>query len=467
MFIAAAYCLFLFLEFSSTQEVRYEPIRSKGRSEDTELWSKGTDEYVRGYGLSFEWLNVTTQDDVELWIHHLWNPRIEGTKVPMLMVHALAVNGDVFLLNLPEHDLAMTLANNGYDVYMVNFRGSSYSPLSVEQYVNTSLDDCIFKDLPTTVDFVLEKTNRSDLNIVAYSKGTYVTLGLLANSPEYNRKVRLLVLMTPVTAISRPPLLLFSVFYFLEIGIKTFGTALANLLDTNLLLDVQHLFGVPFVIDRLAHIAPLGAQCVWNSAFSGYPDCISRTNLNIDLLEKMFIRGFPDKAYAREVIQFSQNSKSERFQSYSPSWFDGDAGLIFPALKSLLAPWSDDGSLENVKEYSLSAISAPVAILQANRELFSQPKDYTRIRNSLCPNIIGGKLSPHKYVFEVNVSNYLHVDFGVGAHNDDVYVNAYYMIIREHDLSLDSSLATVLGYVDADFSHLSPQSCDICSECDR
>ena len=169
-------------------------------------------------------------------------------------------------------------------------------------------------------------------------------------------------------------------------------------------------------------------------------------------------------------------------------------------------------SLQDVWKYDLTRVSAPVAILQVSEDIFSQPRDYKRIRNQLCSNIIGGNLSPHKCrwtslgkfkvsaygqvflfgstgrdpqdflsrfnfrtltdsveytrtfdsisdAFEVNIPNYQHVDPVVGRNNAALFANAYYMIMREFDISMDSTSRDVLGYVDADFSHLTPQTC--------
>lgn len=96
------------------------------------------DIYVRSYGLSFEWLEVTTEDNVKIKIHHFWNPRVKGTKIPVLMLPPILTDGDVFLLNRPEGNFAMTLATQGYDIFVANYRASRYSPIPAEKYVSTT-----------------------------------------------------------------------------------------------------------------------------------------------------------------------------------------------------------------------------------------------------------------------------------------------------------------------------------------
>ena len=66
-------------------------------------------------------------------------------------------------------------------------------------------------------------------------------------------------------------------------------------------------------------------------------------------------------------------------------------------------------------------------------------------------------------VFQINVTNYHHVDVLVSVRNNEYFGNALYMMMREHDITLEPDLESVLGFIEADFSHLSPQPCDQCA----
>ena len=161
MRVIPALWLFLTLSVGHAQNitVRYEPLRNMDIVSDRAAWAESSvsrhegsviflqinrsemlirlsstqEHWVRSYGLSFEWLNVTTKDNATLGIHHLWNPRVNGTKIPVLTFPPLAADGDVFLLNRPEGNFIMTLANQGYDVFLGNFRTSRYSSATPRQ----------------------------------------------------------------------------------------------------------------------------------------------------------------------------------------------------------------------------------------------------------------------------------------------------------------------------------------------
>lgn len=54
-------------------------------------------------------------------------------------------------------------------------------------------------DLPAAIDDILEVTKQPKAHLVAHSKGASAALELLAGKTDYNEKVRILLLLTPVT----------------------------------------------------------------------------------------------------------------------------------------------------------------------------------------------------------------------------------------------------------------------------
>ena len=66
------------------------------------------------------------------------------------------------------------------------------------------VDDNAFLDAQIIFDHVLEVTNQPQLHLIGFSKGTTIAMMLLSSRVEYNEKVRLLILIAPVTYISTP-----------------------------------------------------------------------------------------------------------------------------------------------------------------------------------------------------------------------------------------------------------------------
>lgn len=62
--------------------------------------------------------------------------------------------------------------------------------------------------MTTAIDFILEKTGYSKLDMVGYSLGTTIALAGLSDRPEYNSKINKLVLMAPTSRFKSSRMLL-------------------------------------------------------------------------------------------------------------------------------------------------------------------------------------------------------------------------------------------------------------------
>lgn len=62
-------------------------------------------------------------------------------------------------------------------------------------------------DLSASIDYVLNTTKKSDLYYVGHSQGTIVAFVLLAERPEYNKKVRVASILAPISYMAHFPTL--------------------------------------------------------------------------------------------------------------------------------------------------------------------------------------------------------------------------------------------------------------------
>lgn len=104
--------------------------------------------------------------------------------------------------------LAYLLADEGYDVWMGNARGTRYSrkheTLNVTQseFWDFSFDEIGRIDLPESIDYILGKTDQDDLFYVGHSQGTTVFYVMCSVKPEYNEKIIAQFSMAPVAFLS-------------------------------------------------------------------------------------------------------------------------------------------------------------------------------------------------------------------------------------------------------------------------
>lgn len=113
-------------------------------------------------------------------------------------------------LNAPHisDSLAIELANQGYDVWMGNSRGSTYSLNHTKydyktdwRYWDFSFHEIGLYDLPATINYILERRQRKSLAYIGHSQGNLAMFILQSLHPEWSRKVKPFVAMAPVAFI--------------------------------------------------------------------------------------------------------------------------------------------------------------------------------------------------------------------------------------------------------------------------
>ncbi|KAF0288963.1 Lipase 3 [Amphibalanus amphitrite] len=156
---------------------------------------------ARSRGYAAEEHIVTTADGYLLGIH-----RLPGRGAPVLLQHGLMDSSAAWLLN-PHRPLAYMLADRGYDVWLGNARGNTYS----RAHVNITADDPEFwkftwdqmgqYDSPAMIDYILETTGQQQIFWVGHSMGTTMFWVMMNDHPEYNDKVALMQGLGPVARV--------------------------------------------------------------------------------------------------------------------------------------------------------------------------------------------------------------------------------------------------------------------------
>ncbi|KAF7987255.1 hypothetical protein HCN44_003017 [Aphidius gifuensis] len=158
---------------------------------------------IESWGYPAEQHNITTDDGYILKAFRIpWSPlnlsKKNQQKPVVLMLNGMALLSDVWLLS-PNRSLAKQLADEGYDVWLGNYRGTTHGRDHVtlspndKKFWNFSIYEFGYYDVPSTIDYVLNATNQNSLIVLGYSLGTTSLFTTLSERPEYNSKVQLMI----------------------------------------------------------------------------------------------------------------------------------------------------------------------------------------------------------------------------------------------------------------------------------
>ncbi|KAJ9170007.1 hypothetical protein P3X46_018144 [Hevea brasiliensis] len=110
-----------------------------------------------------------------------------GNKTPVLLQHGILMDGAVWVMLPPGQSLAFLLADNGFDVWLANARGtessSGHTSLRPNDpaFWNWSWDELAGFDLPATFQYVHNQTGQQ-LHYVAHSLGTLTALSAFSKN---------------------------------------------------------------------------------------------------------------------------------------------------------------------------------------------------------------------------------------------------------------------------------------------
>ncbi|KAL9323676.1 hypothetical protein ACSQ67_008533 [Phaseolus vulgaris] len=163
------------------------------------------------HGYKCQELQVTTEDGYILSLQRIPQGRTEvgdseTKKQPVIIQHGVLVDGRAWLLNSPEQNLPMILADNGFDVWIVNARGTTYSRQHISldpskpAYWNWCWDDMVTYDLPAIFNYVSNQTGQK-INYVGHSLGTLIALASFTEGKLVNQ-LKSAALLCPVAYLS-------------------------------------------------------------------------------------------------------------------------------------------------------------------------------------------------------------------------------------------------------------------------
>ncbi|XP_063447132.1 gastric triacylglycerol lipase-like [Mytilus trossulus] len=154
---------------------------------------------------------VPTEDGFILGVHRIpygRNDKPGGSKPVVLLQHGLLADSSCYLFNGYNGSLGFILADAGYDVWLGNSRGNTYSMKHTkynstqEQFWDFSWQDMADKDLPAMVDYTLKTTNQTSLVYIGHSQGTLTGFTGFSRNRQLAKKVKLFIALAPIAKLA-------------------------------------------------------------------------------------------------------------------------------------------------------------------------------------------------------------------------------------------------------------------------
>jgi len=163
-------------------------------------------ELIKKYGYPCEIHNCETQDGYLLEMHRIPHGKsvTQNNQVPILVVHGLLCSSADWVIPGPGVALGYLLVDRGYDVWLANCRGNTYSRKhnalnpNRSKFWNYSFQEIANYDLPAMIDYILKLTKKDQVYYVGHSQGTTAFYALCSLLPSYNNKIAAMISLAPV-----------------------------------------------------------------------------------------------------------------------------------------------------------------------------------------------------------------------------------------------------------------------------
>ncbi|KAM9062250.1 lipase member M [Sarcophilus harrisii] len=372
-------------------------------------------EIIQHHGYPWEEYEVATEDGYILTVNRIpWGKDTHedpGPRPIVLLQHGLLGDASNWILNLPNNSLGFILADAGYDVWMGNSRGNTWSckhkTLSVEQdeFWAFSYDEMARFDLPAVINFILQKTGQEKIFYVGYSQGTTMAFIAFSTMPELAQRIKMYFALAPIASVkhSKSPGTKFLLLP--EIMIKSVFGKKEFLHQHKFLRQFFIHFCGQIILDQLCSniILSLGGFNINNLN-------MSRANV--------YVAHTPAGTSVQNILHWSQAMNSGELQGY-------DWGSETKNLEKCNQP--------TPMRYQIKDMTVPIAMWSGGQDWLADPDDVS----ILLPQMTN-------LVYHKNIPEWAHADFIWGL---DAPQQLYKEIIemmkqKEMSLSLENSGTT-------------------------
>lgn len=326
-------------------------------------------ELTAKYGYRTEEHIAITDDGYSLKIFRIVQGKDCVKKPPVILMHGLLQSADVWLDAGPGSALAYLLADDCHDLWVGNQRGNYYSrkhrtlnPDTDSKFWHFSVDEIGLYDIPTTIDYVLEKTGAEKLNYIGYSQGSGTYFIMCSERPDYCDKANVLIALAPAARQTHTK----------SIPYRTLMQAIDNTRQIFSYTGIQEVFSKgSFSQEFMGFLCqlPYMSNGICNAiealVDSNHPGSITNETTRV------LFSHFPAGTSVQNLARYGQSMKSRKFEKFS-----------YGKKENLMIYHS-----ESPPEYNLSAVTVPVMVIYGKNDYLVDPKDVRWLLRRL-PNVL-------------------------------------------------------------------------------
>lgn len=362
------------------QNLSYNSVDNRVVEEDALL---NVPELIEKYGYPVEIHKVHTEDGYILEMHRIpygvkANAGPAPNKPVAFVQHGLLSSSADWIIAGPEKGIGYLLADLGYDVWMGNARGNTYSKKHVSldpkkaKFWDFSWHEIGIYDLPAMIDYVTNLTGQPKIFYIGHSQGTTSFYVMCSMRPEYNSKIRAMFSLAPIAYMYHMTSPLMKI-------MATFEGTLEILLK---------LIGVNEFLPSSDFLAQAGGVLCSESSLtqfictnSLFVLCgFSVKQMNTELLP-VIMGHTPAGSSTKQFLHYAQNIRHRnKFRQWDYGAIKNkiEYGSVFPP------------------SYDIGKITAPVALFYSHNDWLAAEVDVLRLYDEL-PNTIGRFLASDKY----------------------------------------------------------------------
>ncbi|KAG6572522.1 putative lipase [Phytophthora cinnamomi] len=373
---------------------------------------KNAPEIIAARGYAVETHKVTTSDGYILTMHRLpksYDESQSGTaaatnKPAVLLQHGIIESSFAWVCNYRNQSLAFVLADAGYDVWLGNSRGNTYSNESIhyttddDEFWDFSWEDMGLYDLPAMINYVRDTSGRPTISYVGHSQGvTQALVGFAANQ-TLAKSVSYFGALAPVSWLGHSKAELFVALADAHLDLLFEGLGIVKLLAHNELLTK---FLAGYTCTAIDDICGSAISLLFGTT----------TSLNVSHVP-VLISQTPAGTSVKDVAHFAQGIRADTFARFDYGCSCVQAlGLSLCA--SAICPNKAKYGSFAPPAYSLGDMVYPrTGLYSGAGDTLTEPEDLEHLRSSLPSGTV---------VHDKSIDIYSHLDF-IWAYNANEYV---------------------------------------------